>query len=120
MPHALTTASSPVTKIRQDSTRDYWERKKNNPKYRDAQGEYWKDQNLDDKWERWITAYMQQRLSNLQTEIDTKMRDVSSLNRAAQADRNLPATRKQRIDDRYRRLSRAWSATKPLRNPSPF
>lgn len=109
-----------MAKTKQRSTDNYWARKKNDNKYRDAQGEVWVDQGLDDLWERWLTSYMRARMSNLETEVTTKLAELNTIQRAAQRDRSLTQQRKDRIASRYRRIERAWAATKPLQNPSPF
>ncbi|KAK7190097.1 hypothetical protein DPSP01_007938 [Paraphaeosphaeria sporulosa] len=102
-----------------ESTDDYWARKMNNNKYLDRQGEVYKDQRLDRYWQQWLKQFMATRLSNLSTEITTKLRELDTIQKGAQKDRNLSQQRRDRIASRYRRIDRAWTATKPLRNPAP-
>lgn len=117
--HTQTTTRFIVTKKTQESTDDYWARRKNDNKYLDRQGEVYKDQNLDLRWQRWLRRFMDARLTNLSNEITTKLSELNTIQKAAQKDRNLTQQRKDRIASRYRRIERAWTATKPLQNPAP-
>lgn len=117
--HTQTSTRFIVTKTTQESTDDYWARRRNDNKYRDRQGEVYKDQNLDLYWQQWLQQFMDARLRNLSNEITTKLSELDAIQRTAQRDRNLSQQRKDRIASRYRRIERAWTATRPLQNPAP-
>lgn len=116
-----TQATTPiiVTKTTQEKPTDYWVIKKNNPKYKDRQGEVWTDQGLDSIWKRWLRSFMRKRLDKVENEITTKLSELDTDQKTAQKDCNISQQKKDRIVSRYRRLARAWTATKPLQNPAP-
>ena len=112
------------TNSEQDSTRDYYFRRTQDPKYRDATGQTYVDQRLDDKWKAWLKSFMRTRLDYLEDEIEQKLRDLKRENDRIQKDQTLSAQRRRRLDDRYVLIKRAWSstgtATTRISSPSPW